>query len=148
MIRRPPRATLFPYTTLFRSRTRGAGSGTNGTRRRICGGGRRSRGGCCGEGGVGGQRRRRTVARGATGIVYRSNRRREELPVVTVRMERHLQYAVSLLDSDLAVGLDAADIPQLGSAGSHNELAEPLSRVSLPTRVLRGEEFVVVVMTV
>src|SRR2546428_3816517 len=24
MIRRPPRSTLFPYTTLFRSRTRGA----------------------------------------------------------------------------------------------------------------------------
>jgi hypothetical protein len=63
-------------------------------------------------------------------------------------MERHLQYAVPLLDSDLAVGLDAAEIPQLGSAGSHNELADPLSRVSLPTRVLRGEAFVVVVMTV
>src|SRR5690348_17499142 len=26
MIRRPPRSTLFPYTTLFRSRSRGAGS--------------------------------------------------------------------------------------------------------------------------
>src|SRR2546422_4381850 len=26
MIRRPPRSTLFPYTTLFRSRTYGAGS--------------------------------------------------------------------------------------------------------------------------
>src|SRR6266480_7296730 len=26
MIRRPPRSTLFPYTTLFRSRTRGARS--------------------------------------------------------------------------------------------------------------------------
>src|SRR6185295_19886670 len=25
MIRRPPRSTLFPYTTLFRSRTRGCG---------------------------------------------------------------------------------------------------------------------------
>src|SRR2546430_12533932 len=32
MIRRPPRSTLFPYTTLFRSRRRGA---------RACGGGRR-----------------------------------------------------------------------------------------------------------
>src|SRR2546427_9501660 len=31
MIRRPPRSTLFPYTTLFRSRTR-AHSGTNETR--------------------------------------------------------------------------------------------------------------------
>src|SRR5205809_3401697 len=27
MIRRPPRSTLFPYTTLFRSRTRAAPSG-------------------------------------------------------------------------------------------------------------------------
>src|SRR2546426_9347275 len=27
MIRRPPRSTLFPYTTLFRSFRRGAGSG-------------------------------------------------------------------------------------------------------------------------
>src|SRR5947209_9950011 len=28
MIRRPPRSTLFPYTTLFRSRGRVAGAGT------------------------------------------------------------------------------------------------------------------------
>src|SRR5258708_22014127 len=27
MIRRPPRSTLFPYTTLFRSRSRAGGSG-------------------------------------------------------------------------------------------------------------------------
>src|SRR3712207_8112998 len=27
MIRRPPRSTLFPYTTLFRSRSRAAGTG-------------------------------------------------------------------------------------------------------------------------
>src|SRR2546426_6547328 len=27
MIRRPPRSTLFPYTTLFRSTTRGEGAG-------------------------------------------------------------------------------------------------------------------------
>src|SRR3712207_7821565 len=31
MIRRPPRSTLFPYTTLFRSRTHGDGDGP-----RIC----------------------------------------------------------------------------------------------------------------
>src|SRR5258707_1901686 len=33
MIRRPPRSTLFPYTTLFRSRTAATGSGstTGGT---------------------------------------------------------------------------------------------------------------------
>jgi hypothetical protein len=63
-------------------------------------------------------------------------------------MERHLQYTVLLRDSDLAVGLDSAEISQLGSAGPHYELADPLGRVSLPTRVLRGEAFVVVVMTV
>ena len=62
---------------------------------------------------------------GATGIFYRSDRRRNELPVVTVRMERHLQYAVPLLNSYYAVGLDCAETPQLGSAGPHNELADP-----------------------
>src|SRR5256886_13574746 len=30
MIRRPPRSTLFPYTTLFRSHSRGAGAGARG----------------------------------------------------------------------------------------------------------------------
>src|SRR5260370_36542918 len=30
MIRRPPRSTLFPYTTLFRSEAAGAGSTTDG----------------------------------------------------------------------------------------------------------------------
>src|SRR5256885_8522088 len=30
MIRRPPRSTLFPYTTLFRSKLVGAGAGKNG----------------------------------------------------------------------------------------------------------------------
>src|SRR3712207_7389347 len=34
MIRRPPRPTLFPYTTLFRSRRRGRG-GVRGQRRAV-----------------------------------------------------------------------------------------------------------------
>src|SRR2546427_2885273 len=34
MIRRPPRSTLFPYTTLFRSRLQ-AGIGYEGTRRHV-----------------------------------------------------------------------------------------------------------------
>src|SRR5436853_5828710 len=34
MIRRPPRSTLFPYTTLFRSRRGGATGGAPGTGRR------------------------------------------------------------------------------------------------------------------
>src|SRR3712207_7808655 len=44
MIRRPPRSTLFPYTTLFRSQ--GVGRSTDGgaaVRRRCVGGGRRGR---------------------------------------------------------------------------------------------------------
>src|SRR5256885_9009958 len=35
MIRRPPRSTLFPYTTLFRSRTRPAAGSTDGDRSRL-----------------------------------------------------------------------------------------------------------------
>src|SRR2546430_12045380 len=35
MIRRPPRSTLFPYTTLFRSRRRLASSGTSSSKRSI-----------------------------------------------------------------------------------------------------------------
>src|SRR2546430_12288132 len=47
MIRRPPRSTLFPYTTLFRSSARPRpagrarrGGGPRGLRRRPCGGAR------------------------------------------------------------------------------------------------------------
>jgi hypothetical protein len=88
------------------------------------------------------------VTTGAAGVGYTPVGRRDGLPVVALRMERHLQYAVLLLDLELAVALDTADIPQLGSAGPHNELADPLGRVQLPTRVLRSEAFVVVVMTI
>src|SRR3712207_7138224 len=41
MIRRPPRSTLFPYTTLFRSR----GDGVHHVRHRLDGGGARVDGG-------------------------------------------------------------------------------------------------------
>src|SRR5687768_18316062 len=37
MILRPPRSTLFPYTTLFRSYIRALGSGTDPLRRRTSG---------------------------------------------------------------------------------------------------------------
>src|SRR3712207_7217279 len=51
MIRRPPRSTLFPYTTLFRSRRRPAGGGLprgrpaarGGRHRRDAGGGQGAR---------------------------------------------------------------------------------------------------------
>src|SRR2546429_7937287 len=39
MIRRPPRSTLFPYTTLFRSRVRARGSSAGFARATLCGGG-------------------------------------------------------------------------------------------------------------
>src|SRR2546422_10414324 len=35
MIRRPPRSTLFPYTTLFRSRWRGLSHGKSGSSSRL-----------------------------------------------------------------------------------------------------------------
>src|SRR2546428_2214230 len=35
MIRRPPRSTLFPYTTLFRSRLRRHAAGRNGVARKL-----------------------------------------------------------------------------------------------------------------
>src|SRR5258708_15399982 len=38
MIRRPPRSTLFPYTTLFRSRRREPRSNAQGSRDSCCGG--------------------------------------------------------------------------------------------------------------
>src|SRR5688572_31565820 len=44
MIRRPPRSTLFPYTTLFRSR-RGAMGSAHGSGRRRAGGRHRGRAG-------------------------------------------------------------------------------------------------------
>src|SRR5438309_8669992 len=39
MIRRPPRSTLFPYTTLFRSRDQGQGAALRGGRERLWRGG-------------------------------------------------------------------------------------------------------------
>src|SRR2546427_9480182 len=45
MIRRPPRSTLFPYTTLFRSRRIGGRDCCSSRGSRRCGG-RRSRNGC------------------------------------------------------------------------------------------------------
>src|SRR5262245_62413910 len=42
MIRRPPRSTLFPYTTLFRSPPRGAGCARGGPPRRAPPAGRES----------------------------------------------------------------------------------------------------------
>src|SRR5438034_8717345 len=38
MIRRPPRSTLFPYTTLFRSGGTGRGRGDDAHRRRVAAG--------------------------------------------------------------------------------------------------------------
>src|SRR5258707_11849441 len=43
MIRRPPRSTLFPYTTLFRSQQARVGVGEGGNRHRVNTGHRRGR---------------------------------------------------------------------------------------------------------
>src|SRR5947209_19822073 len=56
MTRRPPRSTLFPYTTLFRSGGRAASRVGGGRRRRAAG--RR-------DGGIGGRARERESAAGA-----------------------------------------------------------------------------------
>src|SRR2546422_8636812 len=64
MIRRPPRSTLFPYTTLFRSPNRGAGPRGSGRRpgegagaqRAVCCGARRARPGAVDRGAVAAER--------------------------------------------------------------------------------------------
>src|SRR2546430_7044707 len=63
MIRRPPRSTLFPYTTLFRSLSRRARGGAGG---RVHGPDRRSKGGPRGQR-RDGDRLGRHVPRGAAG---------------------------------------------------------------------------------
>src|SRR6266478_6173910 len=50
MIRRPPRSTLFPYTTLFRSRSLACFRLAAGARRRRHGGVERRAGGLAGDG--------------------------------------------------------------------------------------------------
>src|SRR3712207_7474048 len=64
MIRRPPRSTLFPYTTLFRSQRAGAGGGGRGAGRGgpVGGGHRRPAGLRAGRGGL---RRRGQLPPGA-----------------------------------------------------------------------------------
>src|SRR2546430_13247581 len=71
MIRRPPRSTLFPYTTLFRSRTR---PGRSGWQRRHCGS-EYLRGDCFRRGGrTGGN-----PARSAEAVTARSEEHTSEL---------------------------------------------------------------------
>src|SRR3712207_8295395 len=69
MIRRPPRSTLFPYTTLFRSRAAGTAGRSTPTNRRGRGrlGARRAGGG-----------RRRRRRRGRTRPSCRARRTRSE----------------------------------------------------------------------
>src|SRR5690606_39813306 len=69
IVRRPPRSTLFPYTTLFRSRGRRRGRSGAGTRRRGAAGrpGRRATAG-----------RRRSAASGPGAAPGRAGARSEE----------------------------------------------------------------------
>src|SRR2546422_5940631 len=57
MIRRPPRSTLFPYTTLFRSEIRGSPTGASGRRSPTRSTSARSSTACCSASGA---RRRRS----------------------------------------------------------------------------------------
>src|SRR2546422_5027774 len=59
MIRRPPRSTLFPYTTLFRSRAHSVGAPGGGALHRGVSeqGGQGGRQGAVGPGGAGGDRK-------------------------------------------------------------------------------------------
>src|SRR2546421_2508028 len=80
MIRRPPRSTLFPYTTLFRSRGRGHGPPGRYPR------GRRARG-------------HRARGRGGAGIRRRADRARVAArPRVTERSEEHTSELQSRSD--------------------------------------------------
>ena len=63
-------------------------------------------------------------------------------------MELHHQYAVHAGDLDVAHGVVSCELRELGSTGPNSELADPLSRVRLPTRAQRDEVFVDVIMTV
>src|ERR1035441_2877286 len=62
MIRRPPRSTLFPYTTLFRSATVAAHRGTKPAAQRHGRAGHASPSGCSGAAGGGARLRRRLGA--------------------------------------------------------------------------------------
>src|SRR2546426_3601638 len=71
MIRRPPRSTLFPYTTLFRSQSRAHGEDAGDDRRAL---GRARHPGCRRRMAQGGIRRPRRAAEG-TSIVDRKSTR-------------------------------------------------------------------------
>src|SRR2546425_5239489 len=72
MIRRPPRSTLFPYTTLFRSHPRGGGQAAGGGQHRAV---LRRRGAALPRFQV----RRGDAVRGGSGSPYRSEEHTSEL---------------------------------------------------------------------
>src|SRR3712207_8575775 len=82
MIRRPPRSTLFPYTTLFRSSSSGSATGA-GRRGRPSPGGRRRGRGRCGRAFLpwrtGGRGRRRGRGGSCTRRRFRSEEHTSEL---------------------------------------------------------------------
>src|SRR5207247_10902324 len=89
---RPPRATLFPYTTLFRSTPRSAGGGANGFRGRILGHERRSAA----------QRTDSSIRPGAGHISSRSRSERRlashRLANAPIRSEEHTSELQSRVD--------------------------------------------------
>src|SRR3712207_6880286 len=93
MIRRPPRSTLFPYTTLFRSARQPAGLGQRLPRRRAdrggAGGGRR--------GGDHGPRRRPGDVPGAAGARVRLVHGRDRKSTRLNSSHANISYAVFCL---------------------------------------------------
>src|SRR5260221_1866607 len=95
MIRRPPRSTLFPYTTLFRSDCGGGGGGSGGA---SGAGGVGGSGGASGAGGVGG-------AGGAGAFAWPGTD-----PVVTVDVANTFGTNLSGLNYQPAAGKPSASL--------------------------------------
>src|SRR3712207_7260745 len=91
MIRRPPRSTLFPYTTLFRSTFNPRRGRAGGARGGVCVSGR---GGAGADGGGAGDRRahRRGVARRLRSEEHTSELQSRQYLVCRLLLEKKKQY--------------------------------------------------------
>src|SRR6266513_3108592 len=148
MIRRPPRSTLFPYTTLFRSRRpapgRHAAVRIDARVREVAReavAARRERG----------SRwlvPRWSVAGSAACVREHLARFGEEPPLVPGRAQHEAQHPVRTVLYDLAVRLDGAEGFQAGSAGADHELPDPGRRVRDAVRRHRREPLVGVLVAV
>src|SRR3712207_7041660 len=100
MIRRPPRSTLFPYTTLFRS----VPGGQAHARRRLGGGRAAALAGLVGRLG-GGLRTRRAAARGVGGEGLRGDRVRSEEHTSELQSRQYLVCRLLLEKTNVTLAL-------------------------------------------